>query len=71
MNGISNKNVSIFFVCLKLFWNLFTQFCMQLKIMHVLFSLHLSSLSPPALSVTVVEQSLLWQGHYFIVGIDI
>jgi len=66
MNGISNKNVSIFFVCLKLFWNLFTQFCMRLKIMHVLFCLHLhvSSLSP-ALIVTVDDgQSPIW--HYFI-----
>jgi len=61
MNGVSNKNVGLFFVCLKLFWNLFTQFCM-----HVLFSLHLSSLSPPALIVTVDEQSSLWQGYYFI-----
>lgn len=66
MNGISNKNVSIFFVCLKLFWNLFTQFCMQLKNMHVLFSLHLSSLSPRTLIVTVDEQSPLWHRHYFI-----
>lgn len=61
MNGISNKNVSTFFVCLKLFWNLFTQFCMPFKIMHVSFSLHVSSLSPPALIVTVDdEQSPLW-----------
>jgi len=66
MNGISNKNVSIFFVCFKLFCNLFTQFCMQLKVMHVLFYLHLSSLSQ-ALIVTVDnEQSPLWQVHYFI-----
>lgn len=71
MNGISNKNVSMLFVCLKLFWNLFTRFCMQLKIMHVLFSFHLSSPPPQALIVTVDdEQPPVLQGQYMTVCID-
>lgn len=71
MNGISNKNVSMLFVCLfKIILEFVYTVLYAVKIMHVLFCFHLSSPPPQALIVTVDEQPPVLQGQYMTVCIN-